>query len=173
MSKSPSVLVAVGSGNHPKLPKQNYANIFTEYNISSLKKTPDSAFYNRVVRHPAIEGKTEFDIYGFMAGNCQYTYEDSIQQIVNFFNKHDRIEVAVCDIMRSTDIFKSRMYVQPQATNDIPFFVRKSVMHEINFTDEDLIFQNQLESLRSNHTIFHIASPLISTLTKGPNATER
>jgi hypothetical protein len=168
MSKSPSVLVAVGSGDRPKLPNQNYESIFTEYNISALLgAAPDGDFYNRVVRHPAIDGKSEFDIYGFMSGNCQYTYEDSVQQLVDFFNKHERIEVVVCDVIRSTDIFKSRVYIQPQATNDIPFFVRKSVIDEIDFKNELPILQDQLERLRKNHTIFHLASPLISLLIKG------
>ena len=166
MPESPSVLVAVGNGNSHKLPTQDYPNIFTEYNIGSLGETPNGDFYNRVARHPAIENKTEFDIYGFMEGNCQYTDKDSVQKIVDFFHKHERIEVVVCDLIRSTNSFKSRIYVQPQATNNIPFFVRKSVIHKIDFTEEDPMLQNQLEKLRKEHTIFHIASPLISVLEK-------
>ena len=38
MPQSPSVLVAVGAHEAPKVPNQKYKNIFTEYNIQQITK---------------------------------------------------------------------------------------------------------------------------------------
>ena len=54
MPQSPSVLVAVGAHEAPKVPNQKYKNIFTEYNIQQITKVSDADFYNRVVTKPNI-----------------------------------------------------------------------------------------------------------------------
>lgn len=166
MPESPSVLVAVGSSRTPKLPKQSYSHIFTKYNISTIP-VADAHFYNKTVQSPEVPDKTSFDIYGFLPGNASYTHQDSIQQIVDFFYTHPHIEVVTCDMLVCNDIFKSNRYVQPQAPNDIPFFIKESCLSKINFINKPPIFQSQLDVLKSEYIIFHIASPLISLREKG------
>ena len=53
MPEPPSVLVAIGQGETLKLPKQDYKNIFTEYNVNHIAPATDADFYNRVVKAPA------------------------------------------------------------------------------------------------------------------------
>ena len=171
MPQSPNVLIATGIGH---IPEQDYANIFTKYNLGES----DAEFYNRIAQIKSVkdvmEGKEmtpsdpsqhyEFDIYGFMPGNCKYTYKHSIRQIVNFFQRDEKIEVVVCDIMNENDAYNNHQYIHPGSKDiNIPFFIKSSVTDKIKFTNEDLIFQNQLNILQSNHIIFHIAEPLIST----------
>tara|TARA_R100000306_G_C4376625_1_gene142199 strand:- start:460 stop:966 length:507 start_codon:yes stop_codon:yes gene_type:complete len=166
MSQSSCVLIAVGNSPKPKLPKQNYKNVFTKYNIGALQ-VPDSHFYNKTIQDPDIPDQNSFDIYGFLPGNAYYTNSNSIQQIVSFFNQHKDIEIITCDINVVHKRFKRTLYVQPQVANDIPFFVRSSVINKINFVNEPPIFQHQLERLKSEYIIFHIATPLISLAYKG------
>ena len=166
MSEPPSVLVAVGSSPNPKLPKQSYSHIFTKYNISTIP-VADAHFFNKTVQSPEVPDKTSFDIYGFLPGNAYYTHEDSIQEIVNFFYSHPNIEVVTCDMLVCNNIFTSNRYIQPQAPNDIPFFIKESCLSKINFINKQPVFQSQLEVLKQDRIIFHIASPLISLREKG------
>ena len=49
MSELPNVLIGMGKHPQPKLPKQSYANLFTEYNMSSiLQVESDTMFFNRI-----------------------------------------------------------------------------------------------------------------------------
>lgn len=162
MSQFPSVLVAVGQSKNAKLPRQKYKNIFTRYNMGGMATVPDRHFFNEVVRNPSIPNKKQFDIYGFILGGSRYTTNHSIQDIVDFFDKHEHIKVVICDVVDGQGSFKFCRYIQPQATNNVPFFIRESVTQDINFTDDNAPLQHQLEALKQKYTIFHIASPLIS-----------
>ena len=165
MPKPSSVLVAVGAHEAPKIPNQNYKNLFTEYNVQAITKVSDANFYNRVIAQPNIKDKTEFDIYGFLPGNCKYTYNYSIEHITTFFQRHSKIEIVVCDIMTVYDTHSSLRYIQPEAPNDIPFFIKDSLKNKINFVNDKLMLQTQLQNLtKQGLPIFHIASPLLSLL---------
>lgn len=171
MPQSPNVLIATGIGH---IPQQDYANIFTKYNLGES----DAEFYNKMTQIKSIKEFSadeitpsdpsqhyEFDIYGFMSGSCKYTYSHSIKQIVNFFQRNDRIEIVTCDILNINDVYKYYQYVHPGSSeNDVPFFVRSSIIDKIKFVDSDTIFKNQLNSLQQSHIVFHIAEPLISII---------
>jgi len=169
MSEPPNVLIAVGQSQDPKIPEQTYENIFTRHNVGGLSGRPDGDFYNQVIENPSTPkwGDKKFDIYGFMSGDCYYTYPNSIQCMVDFFNKHDHIKVVVCDMLYDRELFKSHRYVHPQGTNNLPFFIRSSIAKELRFTNQGDMLQNQLEALKKVYTIFHIASPLISIREEG------
>ena len=164
MSESPNVLIAVGNTTEGEIPQQNYKNIFTEFNIASFHTESDADFYNTTIRTSSTDEGSDFDIYGFMPGNYKYTYDSSIQQIVDFFQRDDHIEIVACDILSINPLFKTYQYIHPQSlTNNIPFFIKQSIKNKIQFVNEKLLFQNQLNKLQQErHTIFHIASPLIS-----------
>ena len=54
MSEPESVLVAVGAGPKPRIPKQNYENIVTKYNMAPAG--PDPAFFIiEIVFHNIVE----------------------------------------------------------------------------------------------------------------------
>ena len=164
MSESPNVLVAVGNTTAGEIPQQDYKNIFTEFNIASFNTESDADFYNTTIQSPSTEGVSDFDIYGFMPGNYKYTYDSSIQQIVDFFQRDSHIEIVVCDILLVHHSYNTYQYIHPHSlTNNIPFFIKKSINNKIQFVNEQLLFQNQLNKLQqAGHTVFHIASPLIS-----------
>ena len=164
MSEPPNVLIAVGNTANGEIPQQNYKNIFTEFNIGSFNTESDADFYNTTIRTSSTDEGSDFDIYGFMPGNYKYTYDSSIQQIVDFFQRDDNIEIVICDILSINPSFNTYQYIHPQSlTNNIPFFIKKSIKNKIQFVNEKLLFQNQLNKLQQEgHTIFHIASPLIS-----------
>ena len=165
MSEPPNVLIAVVNTSERKMAQQDYKNIFTEFNIGSFNTESDADFYNITIQSPSTEGVSDFYIYGFMPDNYQYTYNSSIQQIVDFFQQDDHIEIVVCDILSINPSFKTYQYIHPQSliNNNIPFFIKKSIKHKIQFVNEKLLLQNQLNKLQQEgHTVFHIASPLIS-----------
>ena len=164
MSESPSVLVSVGLVTSAKLPRQAYENIFTRYNLAEISPLPDAEFYNRALHGTSISGKTEFDIYGFLPGLCHYKNDNSIQTVVDFFLQDKKIEIVICDSVIEHDLYQQPVYLQPEAQNDVGFFVRRSLVDKIKFMDQDMIFQNQLEAFKKEgYIIFHIASPLLST----------
>ena len=112
MSESPNVLIAVGQSQDPNIPEQTDENIFTRYNVGGLSGRPDGDFYNQIIDNPSTPkwGDKNFDIYGFMSGDCYYTYPNSIQCMVDFFNKHDHIKVVVCDMLYDRELFKLYYY---------------------------------------------------------------
>ena len=164
MSESPNVLIAVGNTTEREIPQQDYKNIVTKFNIASFNTGADADFYNTTIQAPSTEGVSDFYIYGFMPGNYKYTYDSSIQQIVDFFQRDDNIETVVCDILSINPSFKTYQYIHPQSlTNNVHFFIKKSIKNKIQFVNEKLLFQNQLNKLQQEgHIIFHIATPLIS-----------
>ena len=169
MLQSPSILVAIGHSETPELPQQEYSNIFSRYNIQSLKKQSDADFYNEVIKNPQLPewSQSRFDLYGFMGGQCKYTYDYSIQHIANFFQKHEDIKVVACDTLHSRKLFQHHQYNHPQAAKNIPFFVKEDVLKDINFANQKEPLQDQLQALKKIYTIFHIASPLISMREEG------
>ena len=113
MSQSPNVLVAVGQGSRGYIPQQSYSNLFTEFNMDAGAFSSfdnDANFYNTKIRTPSTQGKSDFDIYGFIPGNCKYTDDYSIQQIVDFFQKDDHIELVICDYFDIHNEFKIHQY---------------------------------------------------------------
>ena len=169
MSESPNVLIAVGQSQDPNIPEQTYENIFTRYNVGGLSGRPDGDFYNQIIDTPSTPkwGDKNFDIYGFMSGACYYTYPNSIQCVVDFFNKNDNIKVVVCDMLYDKELFKFHRYIHPQAPNNLPFFIRSSIVKELRFTNQSEMLQSQLEALKQKYPIFHIAAPLISIREEG------
>ena len=164
MPESPNVLIAVGNTTEGEIPQQDYKNIFTKCNTGSFNTESDADFYNTTIRTSSTDEGSDFDIYGFMPGNYKYAYDSSIQQIVDFFQQDDHIEIAICDMLSINPSFKTYQYIHPQSlTNNVPFFIKKSIKNKIQFVNEKLLFQNQLNKLQQEgHIIFHIASPLIS-----------
>ena len=149
MPQSPNVLVAVGQGSRGYIPQQSYSNLFTEFN------TDVGAF-------SSTQGKSDFDIYGFMPNNYEYTTDSSVQTIVDFFQQDPNINLVVCDILNLYPQFTTYNYVHPNNTNNIPFFIRQNLVDQIGFVNESLLLQEQLHRLKQNNIIFHIAKPLIS-----------
>ena len=168
MSESPKFLVGVGISQSPSVPDQDYKSLYTRFNIPGLGGSSDKDFYNKIVREPPPKDWSDrnFDIYGFMGGECRYAYEYSIRYIADFFQKHQDIKVVICDMLIEHDIFKQQKYIQPQRENSVPFFIRKSVLSDINFQDQNDPLGHQLKILKQKHTIFHIESPLISKVEK-------
>ena len=164
MSEPPNVLIAVGNTTEGERPQQNYKNIFTKCNTDSFNTESDADFYNTTIRTSSTDEGSDFDIYGFMPGNYKYTSDSSIQQIVNFFQQDDHIEIVICDMLLTNPLFTTYQYIHPQSiTNNIPFFIKKSITNKIQFANDKLLFQNQLNKLQQEgHIIFHVASPLVS-----------
>ena len=83
---------------------------------------------------------------------------------INCFFHHKKLVQFICDILSINPSFKTYQYIHPQSlTNNVPFFIKKSIKNKIQFVNEKLLFQNQLNKLQQEgHIIFHIASPLIS-----------
>ena len=165
MSQSPNVLVAVGKSDKGSIPQQTYENLFTEFNMDGIASLGnDATFYNVSINKPSTQGVSDFLIYGFMPPNYSYTFKHSIQQIVDFFLRDDRIAVVVCDLLNVYPTFTSRQYIHPQSpTTNIPFFIRNTIVDKIQFTDSKLLFQEQVNKLRQEgNIVFHIADPLIS-----------
>tara|TARA_B100001123_G_C15271597_1_gene1010534 strand:+ start:1402 stop:1938 length:537 start_codon:yes stop_codon:yes gene_type:complete len=166
MSKSPNVLVAVGQtqNNMGYVPQQTYRNLFTEFNLdTAISFDNDADFYNTKIRTPSTQGKSDFDIYGFVPGNYSYTYDDSIQTIVEFFQQDSQIDIVICDLLFIRPNFTSYTYIHPQSENNIPFFINSSIVNKIRFVNEPQLMQKQLRELQQQgHIIFHIALPLIS-----------
>jgi len=163
MPESPNVLIAVGRAKKGHIPQQNYKNIFTQYNMASMP-LPDASFYTNMAQgNGSIGDVSDFHIYGFMPGNCKYTYDYSIQRIVDFFQRNDKVEVVICDHLEIQPnvvaVYKS---IHPSQLQDIPFFIKHSIRHKINFNDEQSLFKNQLSKLQQEHIIFHVGEPLIS-----------
>lgn len=162
MPKSPKFLVGVGLSKSLPIPDQNYKGLRTRFNIPSLGSSLDKDFYNRIIKE-----EEKSDIYGFMGGECKYTYDYSIQHIANFFQKHEDVKVVVCDTLHNRKLFQHHQYNHPQSAKDIPFFVKEDVLKDINFVNQETPLQDQLRALKKIYTIFHIASPLISMREEG------
>lgn len=165
MSEFPNVLVGVGTQSQPIPPKQNYANLFTEYNMPSiLQVESDPVFFNRIAKkETSADIPAEVEIYGFMEGVYSYTQANSINRIVDFFQQHNNIEIVICDILIDKGQYKTTQYTSPSTIqHNIPFFVRQSVASKINFINEPNSTLDQLKRLQTQHIIFHIAEPLLS-----------
>ena len=162
MSQPPNVLVSVGTGLDPKIPQQDYPNLFTKYNIGGIPQVSDSQFFNNVANNPITKEGEACDILGFMGSDHKYTFNYSVSNIVNFFEKYDFVGIVVCDMLIQKKHYKVEKYIQPQAVNDIPFFIKASLAPQIKFGEEPIL-QQQLETLKAGgHAIFHIAEPLLS-----------
>ena len=167
MPKSPSVLVAVGRSKKGHIPQQSYEDIVTEYNLGTVPCS-DASFYNRIAKSKVtMEDTSNFCIYGFMPGYCRYTYDSSIEKIVNLFQKNDKVEFVISDYIEKNHMFDVRKYIHPGDIGNVPFFVRDSVINKINFLEEDLLFKTQIAKLQQEHILFHIAEPLISFVQEG------
>ena len=57
---------------------------------------------HEVIKNPQLPewSQSRFDLYGFMGGQCKYTYDYSIQHIANFFQKHE-------DLLKESDTYKN------------------------------------------------------------------
>ena len=162
MPESPKFLVGVGLSKSPSTPNQNYKRLRTSFNVPGLGGSQDKDFYNSI-----IKGEEKYDIYGFMGGECKYTYDYSIQSIADFFQKHEDIKIVVCDTLRHYKLFQHHQYNHPQTSQNIPFFVKEDVVKNMNFVNQKTPLQDQLQALKKIYTIFHIASPLISMREEG------
>ena len=162
MSKSPNVLIASGKCITGHRPQQSYGKkLFTTFNM--LGQFSDADFYNQAIAHIEIEGVSEFEIYGFMAGQYKYTYHDSIQKIVNLFQRHSQIDIVVCDMIVNNNTFEAYQYLHPQSITNSPFFINHVIKNKIKFTDDPMLYQLQLQELQQQgHIIYHIAEPLLT-----------
>ena len=165
MSKSPNVLVTVGSSSSPKLPKQDYDNIHTKYNIGP--PASDGSFFNKSVLERR-SSSTDFDsadtlLYGFFSGKASFTENTSLQKIVSFFQKSDLIDVVVCDFIVKKNGFDSYLYTHYSDESDIPFFVHARAIHLVNFSNGPSIYQKQIQDIRSKGCpVFHLAEPVLT-----------
>ena len=163
MPQSPNVIVTVGSGPSPKLPRQDYENIVTKYNIGPLES--NGSFFNKSVSEGASSDAATRDstIYGFFSGNTSFTNKTSLQKIVSFFQQSDLIDVVICDFVVKQNGFDSYLYTHPLTTVDIPFFIHARAVQHINFPNNPFIFQTQIQIMRTiKCPIFHIAQPLLT-----------
>ena len=165
MSKSPNVLVTVGSSSSPKLPKQDYDNVHTKYNIGP--PTSDGAFFNKSVLERR-SASTDFDntdtlLYGFFSGKTSFTEKTSLQKIVSFFQKSDLIHVAVCDFIVKQNGYDSYRYTHYSEEANIPFFIHARAIHLVNFSNGPSVFQKQIQDIRNKGCpLFHIAEPILT-----------
>jgi len=163
MSQPPNVIVTVGSGRSPKIPKQDYENILTKYNVGPF--APDGTFFNKSVSEgtSADAATRDSTIYGFFSGKTSFTNKTSLQKIVSFFQQSDLIDVVICDFVVKQNGFDSYLYTHPLTTADIPFFIHARAAHQINFPNNPFMFQTQIQRMRTvNCPIFHIAQPLLT-----------
>ena len=166
MSKSPSVVIAVGVQANIIKP-QTYTNLSTIYNPSELLSAKsESDFYNHVI---ATSDHDADSIYGFLSQNINLNYDDSIERIVTFFQRKEHINIIISDMMGAYNGFNSYQHIHPNfINNDIPFFIRGSMLKQIKFSDENNAFQQTLTQLiQRGHIVFHIAEPLITRSYKG------
>jgi len=172
MSELPNVLIGMGKHPQPKLPKQSYANLFTEYNMSSiLQVESDTMFFNRIAtQNTSADIPSDIDIYGFMEGGWSYTHENSIQKIVDFFQQDNSIDILICDVLIDKGEYQAAQYISPfTIQNNIPFFVKQSIVSKINFINQPNFMLDQLKKLQREHIVFHIAEPLLSLTPKVMN----
>lgn len=167
MSEPKNVMVCVGGGKNPKIPRQSYnSHLFTRYNIG-MDAMGEADFYNLGIRRgiPKNPDKHIF-IYGFINSRYSYVDENSIREIVSFFERDEDIQVVTSDILIRTDIdgveHLSHRCIHMSDLPNVPFFVRDSAAKSLNFSQGDSIFEKQLKNLQaSGHIIFHIAKPLL------------
>jgi len=161
------VLVAVGKGETPKLPRQNYENIFTKYNMPfGMPATimSDSDFFNLTM---SKGGGLEQPpcILGFLKGNYSYSSPSSIQKIVDLFSMDDDIEIVTTDVLVNKVKSNAHFieYSHSEAILDLPFFIRNTIVEEVRFEDSVEIFKTTLEGLvrRNSKKIYHIGEPLL------------
>ena len=161
MSEPESVLVAVGAGPKPRIPKQNYENIVTKYNMAPAG--PDPAFFNLTINK--IDPSAPPHICGFMRGNHFYSFPGAIQEIVDVFNSDEGIEIVTADtVVKKTQNGAEYVYYgHSEVIMDIPFFVRGSIAKSIEFKEHAEIFKEVLQSLVSNgRKIYHIGESLLT-----------
>ena len=157
MSESPNVLIAVGNTTEGAIPQQNYKNIFTEFNIASINTESDADFYNITIQAPSTKRVSDFYIYGFMPGNYKYTYDSSIQQIVDFFQRDDHIEIVVCDMLSINPSFKTYQYIHPQSlTNNIPFFLKNLLKIKFSLSMRSCYFKTNSTNYNKRDTQYFI-----------------
>ena len=167
MSESPVVSIACAEHNS-SLKAQTYTNLsITQSPSQLLSIKAESDFYNSII---SIEKESPKDIYGFISTNTDLSYDYSIEHIVNFFQQDERIESVVCDILNKNSIFQSFEYINPRGIeHNIPFFIRGSVLKEINFPDTAEMFTEVLNDLtQQQRIIFHVGEPLIITTNESP-----
>jgi hypothetical protein len=166
MSEPKNVLVAVGKGETPKLPRQNYENIFTKYNMPvglPAAIVPDHDFFNLTM---SWRGDLEYPPYilGFLKGNYSYSSPSSVQKIVDLFSMDDDIEIVITDVLVKKIESNARFteHGHSEAIPDLPFFIKNTLIEEVSFEDSAEIFKATLEGLvRKGKKIYHIGEPLL------------
>ena len=168
MSKSENVLVAVGASPAPKLPRQNYDNIVTKYNIA-VGMPPaimtDAAFFNLTIDEGAPPDYHPPHIYGFLKGGYSYSSPSSLQEIVNVFSMDDDIEIVNTDVLVKKAATGAEFvdHGHSEAVPDCSFFIRDSLIDKIRFEDSAQMFNKVLQSLVSEgKKIYHIGEPLLT-----------
>ena len=167
MSESPTVLIAYAKHNG-NIKLQTYSDLSIVYNpseISSIKTESD--FYNNTI---STEKNNPKDIYGFLPSNTDFAYDYSVQHIVEFFGHDPLINVMICDSLHINSEFTEYNYVHPNLLEDptCPFFIRGSLLQNINFSDTSSMYSDILKGLVQNNIIFHIAEPLIVIAQESP-----
>tara|TARA_R100000808_G_C2146669_1_gene154605 strand:- start:292 stop:789 length:498 start_codon:yes stop_codon:yes gene_type:complete len=163
MSESKSVL-AIVCGNQP-LKEQVYNNLSITYQTDSIKS--ESEYLNSMSN---TESSSLKDFYCFLPNACDFTNDDSITKMINFFNSNDSIGVAICDNIYQYNGFSSYQYTHPNVldNNDTAICVRSSVLDAIDFSSEENIFQKCLYNInQKGHIIFHLAEPLFTIKKEG------
>jgi len=142
-----------------RLPKQDYPELRTLYN--HLGSLPDHAFFNKTIK----DSPKNTDICGFAAPDYRYSEPSSIREIVDLFNIDDDIHAVVCDSLIKNQQTGSEFieYGHSEDIRNIPFFVRRDLLHHIEFEDSPEMFKLCLRSLvRNGKKIYHIADPLLT-----------
>tara|TARA_R110000824_G_scaffold10866_1_gene47584 strand:+ start:72405 stop:72926 length:522 start_codon:yes stop_codon:yes gene_type:complete len=167
MSEPKNVLVAVGKGETPKLPRQNYENIFTKYNMPvgiAAATVPDHDFFNLTMSEGGGLEDAPY-VLGFLKGNYSYSSPSSVQKIVDLFSMDDDIEIVTTDVLVSKVGNNARFieHGHSEAISDLPFFIRNTIVEEVSFEDSAEIFKATLEELvqRRSKKIYHIGEPLL------------
>tara|TARA_R110002020_G_scaffold429482_4_gene639061 strand:- start:285 stop:803 length:519 start_codon:yes stop_codon:yes gene_type:complete len=167
MSKPKNVLVAVGETPTPRLPRQDYKNITTKYNIPLGIMAPpqsDAEFFNSTIGY-GLSGDVPRHIYGFLKGAYRYSSPSSIQEIVDVFSMDDDIEIVTTDILIKNPATNAEFtdYGHSEAIPNLPFFVRDSLIDSVSFENSNEIFHKVLQDLVSRgKKVYHIAEPLLT-----------
>ena len=166
MSEPKNVLVAVGKGETPKLPRQNYENIFTKYNMplgmpATAMSDPD--FFNLTMSEGGGLERPPC-ILGFLKGNYSYASPSSVQKIVDLFSMDDDIEIVTTDVLVKKEKSGAHFteYCHSEAILDLPFFIKNTIVEEVNFEDSAEIFKTTLNGLVGRgKKIYHMGEPLL------------
>ena len=166
MSEPKSVLVAVAD-NKP-IKQQGYDNMSIVYHTDAVVSLESQSNFLNSIRN--IDNNAIKDFYCFMSPNSDFTNNDSLKKIIDFFNNDEYIGIVLADSIHQYDGFSSYQYTHPNILDSdlISFCIRGSILERLEFSNKEHIFQKALYDInQKGHVIFHIAEPLFTIHKEG------